>query len=103
MKIVFAAVLAAVAIPASAQMPTAKPAPAPAASAKFTLDTPIETLEADAAARAVLTANLGGDLSQHPMYENFKGMTLTQLAPMSGGKITDDVLKKVATELAAIR
>ena len=27
----------------------------------------------------------------------------TQVAPMSGGKITDDVLKKIATDLAAIQ
>lgn len=105
MKALFAAALAVVAMPAVAQKTAPAPAPAPAATtvAKFTLDTPIETLEADPAAKAVLTANLGGDLTQHPMYENFKGMTLNQLAPMSGGKITDDVLKKVGTELAAVK
>ena len=93
----------------TAPAPTAAPAPAapiaaaPAAAGKFTLDTPIETIEADAKGKEVLTADLGGDVSQHPMYDSFKSMSLNQVAPMSGGKITDDVLKKVATDLAAIK
>jgi hypothetical protein len=97
--------------PAPAPAPTAAAAPAPAAPAaaapaaagKFTLDTPIETIEADAKGKEVLTADLGGDVSQHPAYESFKSMSLNQVAPMSGGKITDDVLKKVAADLAAIK
>jgi len=90
--------------PAPAPAPTAAPAPvAPAAAGKFTLDTPIETIEADAKGKEVLTADLGMDVSQHPAYESFKSMSLNQVAPMSGGKITDDVLKKVATDLAAIK
>ena len=90
--------------PVPAPAPTAAPAPvAPAAAGKFTLDTPIETIEADAKGKEVLTADLGMDVSQHPAYESFKSMSLNQVAPMSGGKITDDVLKKVATDLAAIK
>lgn len=95
--------------PAPAPAPTTAPASAPAAPAapaaagKFTLDTPIETLEADPKAKDVLTADLGADVSQHPAYESFKSMSLNQVAPMSGGKITDDVLKKVAADLAAIK
>ena len=90
----------------AAPAPTAAPAPAaiaPAAAGKFTLDTPIETIEADAKAKEVLTADLGMDVAQHPAYDSFKSMSLNQVAPMSGGKITDDVLKKVATDLAAIK
>ena len=94
----------------TAPAPTAAPAPAPSASAaapaaagKFTLDTPIETIEADAKAKEVLTADLGMDVAQHPAYDSFKSMSLNQVAPMSGGKITDDVLKKIATDLAAIK
>jgi hypothetical protein len=95
----------------TAPAPTAAPAPAPAAptaavpaaAGKFTLDTPIEAIEADAKAKDVLTADLGMDVSQHPAYESFKSMSLNQVAPMSGGKITDEVLKKVATDLAAIK
>lgn len=104
--------LIAIALLAAQTAPAPDPAPATAASAvaaapavtgKFTLDTPIETIEADPKAKDVLTADLGGDVSQHPMYESFKSMSLNQLAPMSQGKITDDVLKKVATDLAAIK
>jgi len=92
--------------PAPAPAPTAAPAPAaaaPAATGKFTLDTPIETIEADAKGKEVLTADLGMDVSQHPAYESFKSMSLNQVAPMSNGKITDEVLKKVATDLATIK
>ena len=90
----------------TAPAPAATPAPAPvapAAAGKFTLDTPIETIEADATAKEVLTADLGMDVAQHPAYDSFKSMSLNQVAPMSGGKITDDVLKKIATDLAAIQ
>jgi hypothetical protein len=96
----------------TAPAPTVTPAPAPvapaaaaapAAAGTFTLDTPIEAIEADAKGKEVLTANLGGDISQHPAYDSFKSMSLNQVAPMSGGKITDEVLKKVATDLAAIK
>ena len=92
--------------PAPAPAPVSAPAPAsaPAAAAKFTLDTPIETIMADPQGKAVLTADMGGtDLSQHPMYDSFKAMSLNQVAPMSGGKITDEVLKKTAADLAAIK
>jgi len=90
----------------TAPAPAATPAPAPvapAAAGKFTLDTPIETIEADAKAKEVLTADLGMDVAQHPAYDSFKSMSLNQVAPMSGGKITDDVLKKIATDLAAVQ
>jgi hypothetical protein len=88
---------------APAPVPAAPAAAAPAAAGKFTLDTPIETIEADTKAKEVLTADLGMDVAQHPAYDSFKSMSLNQVAPMSGGKITDDVLKKVATDLAAIK
>jgi hypothetical protein len=108
MSLIAIALFAAQTAPAPAAAPAPAPAEAPAAAApaatgKFTLDTPIETIEADAKGKEVLTADLGGDVSLHPMYESFKAMSLNQVAPMSGGKITDDVLKKVATDLAAIK
>jgi len=89
--------------PATAPATTAAAAAAPAVAGKFTLDTPIETIVADPKGKDVLAADLGGDVSQHPMYESFKSMSLNQLAPMSQGKITDDVLKKLGTDLAAIK
>lgn len=94
---------AALALPAAAQ--DAAPAPAaPAAAALFSTDTPIEALMADARAKAVLVANFGGqDLSQHPAYEQFKSLSLKMLAPYSQGLITDEMLTKINTDLAAIK
>jgi len=93
---VAAAVLLATATPALAQ----EAAPA-AAAAKFGLDTPIEQLVANEKAKAVLDADMPG-LASHPQYEMFKAMSLKQLQPMSGGSITDEVLKKVETDLATV-
>jgi hypothetical protein len=78
------------------------PAAAPAAAAKFNLDTPIEALVADPKAKAVLDADLPG-VSTHPSYDMFKGMSLRAVQPMSNGKLTDEQLKKVETDLAAIK
>lgn len=77
-------------------------APAPAAAAKFSLDTPIEALVADARAKAVLDADLPG-VTSHPSYDMFKAMSLRAVQPMSEGKLTDEMLKKVETDLAAIK
>lgn len=92
---------AAVAVPAAAQ--TAAPAApvAPAAAAAFTLDTPIEALVADARTKAVLDKYLPG-IDGHPAFEQFKALSLKALAPFSQGMITDDMLTKVAADLAAI-
>lgn len=104
MKTVLAIALIALASPAIAQT---GPAPAPAVPAaavsRLNLDTPIETIEADPKGKDILTADLGNDVSQHPAYDQFKSMSLNQVAPLSDGKITDDILKKVATDLAAIK
>ena len=93
--------LAAVTAPAAAlAQDTATPAPAPA----FTIDTPIETLMADERAKAVVTANFNGmDITQHPAYEQFKSLSLKALAPFSQGLITEDMLTKIAAELAEIK
>jgi len=109
MKSLFAVALIAIATPALAQT-TPAPAPAPTAAAtpaapatKFNLDTPIETLVADPAAKAVLDKDLGNDVSKHPAYDSFKSMSLNAVAPMSGGAVTDEMLKTLATDLAAIK
>lgn len=100
---VFLAVAAALTFvaPVCAQNTTA-PAPAPAAAAKFTVDTPLETIVADPAGKAVIDANMPG-LTTHEMYNAFKAMSLKQLQPMSGGKITDEGLAKVGAALAAVK
>ncbi|MBC9033255.1 hypothetical protein IAG41_12725 [Sphingomonas sp. JC676] len=90
--------------PAPATAPAATPAPAAAAStAKFNLDTPIETIVADEKAKAVLATSLGADVTANPAYESFKAMSLRQVQPFAPDKLTDELLKKVETDLAAIK
>lgn len=89
--------LAAVTAPAAT---LAQDAPAPAAA--FSIDTPIETLVADARAKAVLDKHLPG-IDQHPAYEQFKALSLKTLAPFSQGLITEDLLAKIGTDLAEIK
>jgi hypothetical protein len=109
MKLVLAAAAAfACMIPAAASAQSAPatapaPAPAPAAAAKFNLDTPIEVLVADEKAKAVVAAGLGGDPSQHPSYDMFKGMSLRQVQPMSGGAVTEEMLATIEKGLAEIK
>lgn len=104
MTFLFAALIAAqtAAAPAPAPAPAA-PAAAPAATTRFNLDTPIETLMADPAAKAVLTADFGGDLSTNPAYEQFKGMSLNQVQPYAPDKMPAALMTKVGADLAAIK
>ncbi|MBU2588103.1 MAG: hypothetical protein KJ872_08330 [Alphaproteobacteria bacterium] len=73
-----------------------------AAAAAFTVDMPIEALMADERAKAAVLTTLP-DLDQHPAYEQFKAMSLTAVAPFSQGMITEEVLAKIAADLAAIQ
>ena len=100
----FAAVLLAIiAAPVLAETPAPVPAaPAAVPAAKFTLDTPVETIAADPAGKAVLNSDIPG-LLVHPMYESFKSMGLLDLQGMSAGKLTDAMLAKTKTDLAAIK
>lgn len=116
MKLVLSAAAALCLMPAAA---FAQTAPAPAASAapaaaatpaatataaKFNLDTPIETIVADPAAHAALTAAFGGnDVAANPNYEQFKAMSLNQVAPYAPDKLTPEVLKAAETALAAVK
>ena len=106
--VAFSIALAMSAAPAFAQTAPA-PAPAPAATpdaaataAKFTLDTPIEAIAADPAGKAVLEADFPGMLT-HPAYEEFKGMSLAAVQPMSQGAITEEALAKAKVDLAAVK
>jgi hypothetical protein len=92
--------LAAVAITAPAF--AAEEAATTTTAAAFTVDTPIEALMADERAKAVVVKHLAG-IDQHPAYEQFKALSLKSLAPFSQGLITDDVLAKIAADLAAIK
>lgn len=102
-----AALSIALAAPAFAQNQSVQPAPAaPAAgattAAKFNLDTPIETIVADPAGKAVLDADIP-PLTSHPAFDQFKSMSLRALQPLSQGALTDELMKKVETDLAAIK
>jgi hypothetical protein len=87
--------------PLAAQNAAPSPA-APAAAAKYTADTPLETIVADPAGKAVLDTVMPG-LTTHAMFDQFKSMSLKQLAPMSGGKITDEGLAKATEALATVK
>ena len=78
----------------------AQDAPAPAAA--VSIDTPSETLGADARAKAVLDKYLPG-IDQHPAYDQFKALSLKTLAPFSQGLITEDLLAKIDADLTAIK
>jgi hypothetical protein len=96
-----AAVSVLVAAPAFAQAP-APAAPAAASGALSVDKTPIETIVANPAAKAVLDKDLPG-LTSHEAYDQFKTMTLTQLAPMSQGAIDDAKLKSVQADLDKVK
>jgi len=103
MKLAFAAALSLCLPTVALAADPATPAPTTASTAaKFSTATPIEQLAADPAAAAVLEANFP-KITKHPMYDSFKAMSLKDVAPMSGGKITDAQLAKTEADLAAIK
>jgi hypothetical protein len=91
---------------AAAALPLAVPAAAaqtaPALAAKFSLDTPIQELYADEAAKAVMDKHIPG-LTTIPQYEMIKAISLRQLQPYSDGKLTDELLAAVDADLAKIK
>lgn len=85
----------------SAGAQDAKPAPA-AATASFTIDTPIDVIAADPKAKAALDAAFPG-MTAHPMYDQFKSMSVKQLQPMASDQITDAGIARLTAELAALK
>jgi hypothetical protein len=87
--------------------PTAEPAePSPPAAATppasgFTLDTPIATLIADPAAKAVLDGDLPG-LTEDANLPKFEGLSLLEFQPLTGGQLDDALLAKVGDHLGGI-
>lgn len=77
-------------------------APVTAAAATLNGDSPIEAIAALPAGKAALEAHVSGVLS-HPAYEQFKGMSLRALAPMSGGLITDEKIAALEADLKAAK
>ncbi len=100
--LICAAVLISVPLAASAQTAPAALAPAPAAGAPAAVDvnSTIEAIAATPAGKASFEKNLP-DLLPHPAYDQFKGMTLRDLAPLSGGTITDEKIAAVEADLKA--
>lgn len=98
MKIALIAAIAAL-VPAAAFAQSDDGATA-ATAAHFTLDTPIKMLIADPAAKAVLDKDLPG-MSSDENLPKFEDKSLRQLQPMSGGQLTDAMLKQVAADLGA--
>ena len=74
------------------------PAPAPSDSA---LDQPITKIAGTTSGCAVLDKDFPG-LRTHPMYAFFKSMTLNQIAAMSHGRITQEMLVQAQTDLAGL-
>ncbi|MDB5712293.1 MAG: hypothetical protein JWL96_4363 [Sphingomonas bacterium] len=110
-----AALLTLIATPALAQTTPAPAAPAtapaaPAAAApaalaaatRLNLDTPIETVVADAEGKKVLDTDLPG-LTTNDKYDMFKSMSLNQVAGFAPDKLTPERLAKVSTDLAVIK
>ncbi|HEY2750023.1 hypothetical protein [Phenylobacterium sp.] len=88
------------AAPAFAQ-PGPPPAPATAAAGPLSVEkTPIGSLWANPAAKAVLLKELP-TLEQY--MDQIKDMTLSQVAPMSQGAIDDAKLKAIQAELDKIK
>jgi hypothetical protein len=102
MRAIIATVLVALAAPAMAQTAPAASGAAPAAGSFSVESTSIEALAADPRAKAVLDKELP-ELLAHPAYDQFKVMTLSQLAPMSQGSITEEKLAAIQAEFAKIK
>ncbi|WEK44051.1 MAG: hypothetical protein P0Y64_04255 [Candidatus Sphingomonas colombiensis] len=101
-KIVTALALSAVPMTAFAQTPPAAPAPAKAPATVLNGDTPIETIIADPAGKAVIDKDMP-ELQAHPAFAQIKAMSLRQVQPYAGGAITDELIAKVEADLAAAK
>lgn len=78
-------------------------AAAPAATTvRLNLDTPVDTIMADAKGAVVLEANLPG-IGKHEHYDMFKSMGLRQISGMAPAQLPADKLAKIEAELAAIK
>ncbi|MBC7667499.1 hypothetical protein [Caulobacter sp. DWR2-3-1b2] len=81
--------------------PTTPVAGQMATKAFLTLDTPIAVIVADPAGKAVLDKDVPG-LTDHPLYDSFKTLSLKELQPKMGGGIGDDAMAATARDLAAL-
>lgn len=100
MKMLYAAAFALAPLTALIATPALADDHAEASAAALTVNSPIAALMADASAKAVVVKHLG-PLEDHPMYEQFKAMSLKEVAPFSQGMITDETIEKIEADLAA--
>src|SRR5688500_15162155 len=98
--VIFAALLSAA--PALAQNAPAAPATPAAAStpAALNVDSPIESLAESPTAKAALVKQFP-EILGHAAYEQFKSMSLRQLAQLAGGLITDEKSAACEAEVGA--
>ena len=64
----------------------------------FSLDTPVEKIAANPNGKAVLTRDMPGLMSS-PSYMLFSYMSLSQIASLSGGRLTKTKLDQVQADL----
>jgi hypothetical protein len=99
--ILAAAALALVSTAALAQTAPGTSATQAPAAALPTVNSPIKDLLANPATAAVMEKHLPG-VSVHPALPQFQDMTLAQVAPVSGGVVTPEVIAAIDTDLKAL-
>ncbi|MDD2704879.1 MAG: hypothetical protein PHU07_06050 [Acidocella sp.] len=72
-----------------------------AAGRSFSLDTPVSKIAADQGGKAVLERDVPGLMSSSS-YILLEGMSLAQIAPLSGGRISRTKLDQVQADLAKL-
>ncbi|MEL6237432.1 MAG: hypothetical protein AAFQ90_02440 [Pseudomonadota bacterium] len=69
--------------------------------AALTINSTIEELMSDEKTAAILEKHLPG-IGSHSSYDQFKGWTLAELAPWSGGLVNDEVIAMIKADLEAL-
>ncbi len=65
----------------------------------FSLESSLEEILENDAAKEVIVKNLGEDVLENPMIKMVMGQSLSMIASMSGGQITDEMLTKIDSQL----
>ena len=85
----------------TAHQPPAMAQAANGAKPPLSVNTPLEVIAADPRGKAILNQDLPG-LTTNPHYALFSDMSLSQLAPMSGGRLNQANLAKVENDLTQL-
>ena len=85
-------------LPSAAQAPVA---PAPAKPLCFTLNTPVDRIAANPKGKAVLDRDVPGLMASKD-YPMFDDMSLSEIALVSGGRLTKSKLDRVRSDLIQI-